>query len=167
MNRKGHGPTMTATDSNHEFRNITRRLYAVVSAPSGKRDWESIRELYHPRATLVRTGVDEEGRPFVLAMTFDEYIENVAELLESTEFSETEVRQDVTVFGNVARLASVYEFRSRSAGTERQGRGVNFFNLVNEGHGWKIMSIVWDNERDGTSLSTAGLLDPGADAGAE
>jgi hypothetical protein len=43
---------------------------------------------------------------------------------------------------------------------KRQGRGVNFFNLVNEGHGWRIMNIVWDNERDGTSLSAAGLLDP-------
>ena len=49
----------------------------------------------------------------------------------------------------------------------RSGFGVNFFNLVNEGHGWKIMNIVWDNEREGLSLSAAGLLDPGADSGEE
>ena len=54
---------------------------------------------------MVRTGVDEEGRPFVLAMTFDEYVANVTELLASTDFSEVEVCQDVTVFGNVARPA--------------------------------------------------------------
>ena len=152
---------MTETNNNREFQAITRRVYGVVSAPSGERDWESVRQLYHPRATMVRTGVDEEGQPFVLAMTLDEYIDNVAELLASTEFSETEIHQDVTVFGNVARLVSVYEFSSRSSDATRHGRGVNFFNLVNEGCGWKIMNIVWDNEREGLSLSAAGLLDSG------
>lgn len=150
---------MADTMTNSEFLAMTRRLYEVVSAPPGKRDWESIRALYHPRATMVRTGVDDAGRPFVLAMTFDEYIANATELLDSTAFSESEVCQDVTIFGNVARLASVYEYTSESPDLKRQGRGVNFFNLVNEGHGWKIMNIVWDNERDGTSLSAAGLLD--------
>lgn len=150
---------MADTMTSSELLAMTRRLYEVVSSPPGERDWESIRDLYHPRATMVRTGMDDEGRPFVLAMTFDEYIENVTELLDSTEFSETEIGQDVTVFGNVARLVSVYEYKSESADLKRQGRGVNFFNLVNEGHGWKIMNIVWDNEREGTSLSAAGLLD--------
>ena len=152
---------MTETKAHGEFQAITRRLYELVSAPPGERHWESVRELYHPRATMVRTGVDDEGRPFVLAMTFDEYAGNVTDHLDSIEFSETEIRQDVTVFGNVARLVSVYQYRSQSSRMTRHGRGVNFFNLVNEGHGWKIMNIVWDNEREGTSLSASGLLDPG------
>jgi len=152
---------MTDTEVHSEFRTITRRLYELVSAPSEERHWYSVRELYHPRATMVRTGLNEEGRPFVLAMTFDEYVGNVTKHLDSVEFSETEIYQDVTVFGNVARLVSVYEYRSQSSDMTRRGRGVNFFNLVNEGHGWKIMNIVWDNEREGTSLSGAGLLDPG------
>ena len=70
--------------------------------------------------------------------------------------------QQATVFGNVARIASVYEFEYRSADGVRSGRGVNFFNLVNEGQGWKVMNIVWDNERDGVSLQDSGLL-PGAE----
>ena len=151
---------MAENEAHSEFEALTRRLYEVVSAPAGERHWEDIRELYHPRATLVRTGVDDQGQPFVLAMSFDEYIENVTELLESTEFSEIEIRQEVTVFGNVARLASVYEYMSRSSGVTRQGRGVNFFNLVNEGQGWKVMNIVWDNEREGISLSAEGVLEP-------
>ena len=148
---------MTSKAPSDEFRTLTRRLYEVVSAPPGERDWEGIRELYHPRATLVRTGVDDQGQAFVLAMTFDEYVANVTRLLRDIEFSETEIHQEVTVFGNVARLASVYEYRSRSVDGRRRGRGVNFFNLVNEGQGWKIMNIVWHNERPGTSLAAAGL----------
>lgn len=150
---------MTVNKAQGEFRSITRRLYKVVSAPSSERHWDSIRELYHPRATMVRTGLNEEGQPFVLAMTFDEYVSNATTQLENIEFSETEIRQEVTAFGNIAHLASVYEYKYHSPDTTRHGRGINFFNLVNEGQGWKIMNVVWDNEREGTSLSDAGLLD--------
>lgn len=56
------------------------------------------------------------------------------------------------MFGNVARLTSVYEFtRETSAGTQR-GRGVNFFTLIQQEGSWRIMSIVWDNERPGLEL---------------
>ena len=97
----------------------------------------------------------------MLAMTFDEYVDNAEALLEGVSFSEIEVSQAATVFGNVARVSSIYEFEYRGADQVQRGRGVNFFNLVNEGDGWKIMNIVWDNERDGVSLQEAGLL-PGA-----
>jgi hypothetical protein len=140
-----------------EFRDITRRLYQVISQPAGERDWESVRHFYHPRATMVRTGIGDDGRPFVLAMSFDEYIENATALLGGVRFSEVEVSQETTVFGNVARVASIYEFEYRDGEDVRRGRGVNFFNFVNEGAGWKIMNIVWDNERDGVSLQDAGL----------
>jgi hypothetical protein len=140
-----------------EFKDITRRLYEVISQPAGERDWESVRHLYHPRATMVRTGIGDDEQPFVLAMTFDEYIDNATALLEGIGFSEVEISQDVTVFGNVARVASIYEFEYRLTDDVRRGRGVNFFNFVNEGAGWKIMNIVWDNERDGLSLHDAGL----------
>jgi hypothetical protein len=141
----------------NEFRDITRRLYQVISQPAGERDWESVRHFYHPRATMVRTGIGDDGRPFVLAMSFDEYIENATALLGGVRFSEVEVSQEATVFGNVARVASIYEFEYRDGEDVRRGRGVNFFNFVNEGAGWKIMNIVWDNERDGVSLQEAGL----------
>jgi hypothetical protein len=145
-----------------EFKYVTRRLYEVISQPPGERDWESIRHFYHPRATMVRTGIGDDWQPFVLAMTFDEYIDNATTLLEGIGFSEVEVSQDATVFGNVARVASIYEYEYRFADEVRRGRGVNFFNFVNEGAGWKIMNIVWDNERDGVSLRDSGFaLPPG------
>lgn len=135
-----------------DFSELTARLYAVVSAPSGERDWESIRDLYHPRATLVRTGINDSGEAVARAMSFDEYIANADELLERVRFAEHEVSQQVDVVGNVARIASVYEYTFDDGAGMRSGRGINFFNLINAGDGWKIMSIVWDNERDGVTI---------------
>ncbi len=141
----------------HDFREMTRTLYRVVSSPPGERDWDAVRRYYHPDARLVRTGLDPDGSVFARVMSIGEYVENVDELLREARFSETEVSHEAVIFGNVAQLTSVYEYTFSSPGETRSGRGVNFFTLVNDGARWQIMSIVWDNERRGLSLADSGL----------
>lgn len=143
-----------------DFRDFTRTLYEVISAPHEARDWAAVQKLYHADARMVRTGVDANGEPFARAMSLDDYIENVTELLKDVRFSEIEIAHEVTLFGNVAQLASVYEFEFATAAEVRRGRGVNFFTLFREDGRWHIMSIVWDNERDGLQLP-ATWLEPG------
>lgn len=135
-----------------DFKGMTEALYRVVSASPGDRDWESIRHYYHPDARLVRTGLNPDGSAFALVMSLDAYIENVNSLLAEVQFSEVELTHEAIVFGNVARLTSVYEFTRRSAAGVQRGRGVNFFTLIQQDGRWLIMSIVWDNERPGLSL---------------
>jgi Domain of unknown function (DUF4440) len=136
-----------------DFRAMTSALYGVLSVPAAQRDWSDVRGHYHPHARLVRTGVSPDGAPFVSVFTLDEYIENIGQLLDTqTRFSEVEIAHEAIVFGNVARLTSVYEFTWQSPKENRRGRGVNFFTLVRENGRWRIMSIVWDNERPGLSL---------------
>jgi hypothetical protein len=136
-----------------DFRRLTHALYRVVSAAPAERNWDAVRDYYHPEARLVRTGVNPDGSPFVRVFSLDTYIENVRELLDgNTRFSEVEIAQESVVFGNVARLTSVYEFTWQSPQETRRGRGVNFFTLIREARQWRIMSIVWDNERPGLSL---------------
>ena len=136
-----------------DFRGLTQALYRVVSARPAERNWDAVRAFYHPEARLVRTGVHPDGTPFVSVFSLDAYIENVRQLLDhDTRFSEVEIAQESVVFGNVARLTSVYEYKRQSSVETIRGRGVNFFTLVQEGGQWRIMSIVWDNERPGLSL---------------
>jgi hypothetical protein len=134
------------------FRELTDTLYRAVSAGPGQRDWAAVRRAYHPEARLVRTGLDAEGRPFAKVMSLDAYIENVEALLAGVRFSEVEIGQEAFVFGNVARLTSVYAFTWDSASERRAGRGVNFFTLIRDGGRWQVMSIVWDTERPGNVL---------------
>jgi hypothetical protein len=141
-----------ATVATADFRELTRALYQVVSAPPEQRDWDAIRHYYHPHARLVRTGLNPDGTPFVSVFTLNAYIENVRQVLDGVRFSEVEVSQESVVFGNVARLTSVYEYTRQSAKETVRGRGVNFFTLVHEAGQWRVMSIVWDNERPGLSL---------------
>lgn len=141
-----------------EFRELTQRLYAVISAPAEDRDWDDARALFHPRATMVRTGIDYTGNPFAQVFTYEEYIANATALLAGVRFQEREISQQHQVLGQVARLASIYEYEFSSADERRVGQGVNLINLIDEGNGWKIINMIWDNERDGVSLSESGLV---------
>ena len=100
----------------------------------------------------MRTGVDEKGLVFARVMSFDDYIEDVEGKLADAKFSEVEIAHDATIVGNVAQVASVYEFTRESPAERFEGRGVNFLTLAFDGKHWRIMSIVWDNERSGVSL---------------
>jgi len=131
---------------------MTETLYRAVSASPGARDWAAGRRIYHPEARLVLTGLNPDGSPFATVMSLDAYIENVEQLLHDVRFSEIEIGHEAAVFGNVARLTSVYEFTWDAPEKHRKGRGVNFFTLVRENGNWRVMSIVLDTERPGNVL---------------
>ena len=139
------------------FQDYTGKLYKVISVPGPNKDWESIRPLYHVNARLVRTGLNEDGSSFAGVMSFDEYIDSAETILADVEFSEIEIKHEARIFGNVAQVASVYESTFKTETEGIHGRGVNFFNLIYDGPTWLIMSIVWDNEREGLSLTGIGF----------
>ncbi len=131
---------------------ITRRLYQAVSGPPGSRNWAAVEQLFHPEARLVRTGQDQDGQAYQLVMSFPDYRKNAEELLRDTAFHEEEVEQQALCFGNVAEIRSVYRYRFESPDEVRTGLGINLITMVCFQQGWQVMSIVWDNERDGLTL---------------
>jgi len=126
--------------------------YAMLSGPPGPRAYDAIKHHYHPRATMVRTGLDAAGRPFATIMSVDDHHADVDEKFVDMAFLEEEIDHQCEVFGNIARVRSVYRSVFGTGPEAREGRGVNFYNLIRENGAWKIMSIVWDNERPGLKL---------------
>lgn len=126
--------------------------YAMLSGPPGPRAYDAVKHHYHPAARMVRTGVDERGEPFATVMTVDEHHADVDRKFVDMAFLEEEIGHACEIFGNVARVRSVYRSVYGEGAMAREGRGVNFYNLVRDGGRWKIMSIVWDNERPGLTL---------------
>lgn len=135
-----------------DSRAITQALYRVISQPDGQRDWESIRELYHPNATMTRTSAAIDSIPSGRCLTFDEYIENVAAHLAGADFEEFETGHHCEKFGSVAQVRSTYETIYRVGDREIRARGVNFLILAELDEKWLIIAIAWDNERAGLSL---------------
>ena len=127
-------------------------FYATISGPAGPRDWSREREILHPGARLMRTGVDETGRPWIRIMTLDEYIADTATFFAADDFHEIEVARRVDRFGNWAHVRSVYEARRRPGDPELLKRGVNSIQLFHDGERWRIVSVLWDNERPGVEV---------------
>ena len=131
---------------------LLREFYAAISGPAGPRDWWRERAIFHPSARLMRTGVDERGRPWIRVMSVDDYIADTMPFFAANDFYEIEVARRVDRFGNVAHARSVYEARRSPDSPELLKRGVNSIQLFHDGDRWWIVSVLWDNEREGVEV---------------
>ncbi|MGI9361125.1 MAG: hypothetical protein ACR2O7_06080 [Parasphingorhabdus sp.] len=65
---------------------IMDAVYEYISGPPGGQDWERDREIYHPRALITRTRI-ENGKPVAYTFSFDEFVEATVPLLEGRFFT--------------------------------------------------------------------------------
>jgi hypothetical protein len=131
---------------------LFRALYSSISGPPGGQDFALSRRIHHPEARLVRTRLDEAGKPIALSFSVDEYEENARGLLANMHFHEVETERRTVRFGNVAQAFSAYEARTAPEGGELIKRGMNFAHLYFDGTRWWLMHLIWDDEREGVSV---------------
>ena len=135
-----------------QLASLIDEFYAIISGPAGPRDWSRERAILHPQARLMRTGVDETGRPWIRVMSLDEYVADTAPFFAADDFHEIEVARRVDRFGNWAHVRSVYEARRSPGDPELLKRGVNSIQLFHDGERWRVVSVLWDNEREGVEV---------------
>jgi len=127
---------------------VIDEMYAMISGPAGPRDWSRQRNSFLPEARQVRTWVDDQGRPARKMMGLDEYAANTAPFFAENDFFEIETARRVDVFGNMAHVWSNYEARTSLDDPVPERRGINSIQLFRHpDEGWKIISMIWDNER--------------------
>ena len=127
---------------------IIDEMYAMISGPKGPRDWSRQDNCFLPDAKQVRTWVDDQGRPQMLSMTLDEYQANTALFFMANDFYEVETSRRIDLFGNIAHVWSGYEARTSPDAAEVERRGINSIQLFRHAElGWRIIHMIWDNER--------------------
>jgi hypothetical protein len=67
-------------------------------------------------------------------------------------FYEVETRREILIFGNVAHVWSAYEARTDPDDAVPERRGINSIQLFRDETGWRVISMIWDNERPGLSV---------------
>ncbi|HTL78929.1 MAG TPA: hypothetical protein VL136_05920 [Candidatus Babeliales bacterium] len=128
---------------------IIAATYEVISGPNGqKRDWNRERSLFYPGARIMPTAKvpgrnDVELEPQLLDV--EKYIARVEPLLQQG-FYETEVARRTEQFGRIAHVWSTYESRYNLDEPDPFMRGINSFQLFNDGTRWWILSIYWQHE---------------------
>ena len=132
---------------------IIAAVYDVISGPAkSPRNWDRFRSLFVPGARLIPTGKAPTGEVIARVRTPDEYIQRSAPLLEQNGFFEREISRRVERYANIAHIFSTYESRRAREDEKPFARGINSFQLMNDGKRWWIVTIFWQGEDDKNPL---------------
>lgn len=128
---------------------IVEALYASINrAPGENFDWDRMRSLYIPEATMIPS-LEQTGGEFRV-LTVEDFIEWVDEGTvvggpNDRGFLEEGVANRIERYGDIAQVFSTYQKRFWDE-EEILGRGVNAIQLVNYDDRWWVVSVVWDEE---------------------
>ncbi|MGD8278377.1 MAG: hypothetical protein PVH00_10145 [Gemmatimonadota bacterium] len=132
---------------------IIAAVYDVISGPAGqKRDWQRFESLFVPGARLIPTGARPDGTGVVRVMTPSDYATSADSILAARGFFEREIHRVTESYGRIAHAFSTYESRWTPDDENPFQRGINSFQLFNDGQRWWVVSIYWDAERPGNPI---------------
>ncbi len=129
---------------------IITAVYDVISGDAGEaRDWDRWHSLFAEGATLSAVGRRPDGSVGRVIMTPESWVERSGTVIQRDGFVEAEIGRTTERFGLIAHAFSSYaSFRSR-ADTEPFQRGINSFQLMNDGERWWVVSVFWQAEGPG------------------
>jgi hypothetical protein len=131
---------------------ILNAVYDVISGAKGQaRDWNRMRSLFIPDARLIPAinVAAKDGRPAhvdAVILTIDDYIARSSGRMTENGFFEHSIHNDVEQFGNIVQIWSTYESRHNAEDPKPFARGINSFQLLNDGKRYWIVNIFWDAE---------------------
>jgi hypothetical protein len=132
---------------------IMHAIYDVISGPAGPRDWNRFYSLFAPGARLIPTrrgGPD--SIPHVVVNTPQEFAQRAGEYFSKNSFYEHEIGRTVETFGAISQVFSAYASRREATDAKPFARGINSFQLFNDGKRWYVVTIYWDDEHAGNTI---------------
>lgn len=125
---------------------IVSAAYDVISGSAGKqRDWDRLRSLCVPDVRFVVATKPGSDKP-VHSLTLDEYISGADKYFAKEGFYERGMANHAEVYDRMAQVFSTYESRHDIKDPKPFQRGINSFQLVNDGKRWWIVDIFWEAE---------------------
>jgi hypothetical protein len=132
---------------------ILRAAYEVISGPAGQRDWDRFYSLFAPDARLIQTQRDSTSPlPHLQSMTPQAFAKLAGDYFAQHSFYEGEIGRSVNTFGAITQVFDAYASRNAASDAKPFARGINSFQLFNDGKRWYIVTIYWDAERPGNPI---------------
>ena len=128
---------------------IISAVYDVISGPVGERDWDRLRSLFYKDARLIPSGRRPDGTIGARTNSMEDFIERVKPIFLKEGFYESAASNKVEEFDHMAQVWSVYESRHNKAEKEPFQRGINSFQLINDGKRWWVLTVYWQAEEKG------------------
>jgi hypothetical protein len=126
---------------------IVAAYYESLSGPAGKkRDWNRYLSLFFPEARLLPA--EGKGHAGIMPMGFtpQSYLYDTEPRMLEDGYVLKEVAKRSEAFGKILHAWSTYEGRHAAADPKPFVRGINSFQLFNDGKRWWIVDVVWQPE---------------------
>jgi hypothetical protein len=134
---------------------IVDALYDVISADAGaQRDWDRYRDLFLDGARM-SMAVDSKVASGIMGMAPEELITQTESAYAATGFHEIPLVTRVEQHGLLASVMSSFEVRLRRSDDQPLMRGLNHFQLLNDGERWWIVSNIGVIETPTSPLPSA------------
>ena len=129
-----------------------RAMYEVISFPEGgEPDWERMKEVFLPSARLTR--ITPEGVDCFDLQTFQAMALEMLDRGIYTSFFEHELIRRVDFFGAFAHVLSAYETKTTPKASSFLARGVNSIQMLWERDSWRVVSLLWDEEKENVPIN--------------
>jgi hypothetical protein len=130
-----------------EIDKITRDFYECICFnPEHYPKYDLLQELFYGDGKLINGNFDQP-----LEFTVQSYIQAIMHQIEDGNavfYSQQEISDVTEVFGKTAQRISVYEYSSDATSSNPWKRGVNYIQFIFINGSWKIVSMLWNDEKD-------------------
>lgn len=132
---------------------IMRAIYDVISGPAGPRDWNRFYSLMAPGARLIPTTHHKgDSATTVTAYTPQQFAERGQAYFDKNSFFEKELAHTTQTYGGITQTFSTYGSYHNAHDAKPFQRGINSFQLFNDGKRWYVVTIYWDAETPATPI---------------
>ncbi|HEV2425417.1 MAG TPA: DUF1080 domain-containing protein [Terriglobia bacterium] len=126
---------------------ILHAAYDTISGRAGQqRDWNRFRSLFVSGARLAAVVPDHNSGLRTVVFSPDEYVKQGDPYFQKNGFFEREIARRTEKWADIAQVFSTYESRHSADDSKPFERGINSFQLMNDGHRWWIVTIFWQGE---------------------
>lgn len=126
---------------------IVAAYYDALSGPAAKkRDWNRFLSLFFPGAQLLPA--EGKGHSGTMPHSFSpsRYLFDTESNMLQEGYIPKEIARSSQGFGKILHVWSTYEVRHAAGEAKPFVRGVNSFQLFNDGRRWWIFNVVWQPE---------------------
>ncbi len=140
-----------------EIDHLIQKFYECVCFhPEHYPKYDQLQELFYGDGKLLNCNYDKP-----IDFTVHSYIQAMMHQIEegnATFYSQQEISDVTEVFGRTAQRISVYEYAFEAEAVQPWKRGVNYVQFIFAEGKWKIVSMIWSDEREGVRIPEAYLL---------
>ena len=145
--------TKVPSPKTDDVKSIDAIMHAAYDSigPSGSAGLEPVPLAVFPQARFTQVGKSRTDSTFIISWSEEEFIRDAGGIFSKEPFYENAIVNLPQSYGGMTQVLSSYESH-RSPGDKPFERGVNSFQLLNDGKRWWIVSIFWDSERPDNPL---------------